>query len=163
MTINMSKKLHLFFFKGVFFSTYINLLIFYTITLKITYLNHNVLALLFIYLFLNKNMENNNKINFMFLNFNIFFFFFFIAFINSIVIFFLFIELYSLLFYFIFLSFNKDVSNLNLIKLKNSLLLYLFSNFFTTILFLISINYVVEICGTVNFTELLYLNNIQLN
>ena len=163
MTLNISKKLHLFFFKGVFFSTYINLLVIYTLTLKVTYLNHNILSLLFIYLFLNKQIECKGKINFMFLNFNIFFFFFFINYINSIIIFFLFIELYSLLFYFIFLNFNKDISNLNLLKLKNTLLLYLFSNFFTTILFLISITYIVESCGTVNFIELLYLNNIEIN
>lgn len=162
-TINISKKLNIFFFKGMFFSTYVSLLIFYTLTLKTASANNTILILLFIYFFLNKGIEEGSKINFMFLNFNIFFFFFFINYINSIVIFFLLIEVYSLLFYFIFLNFNKTTTNTDLLKLKNSLLLYLFSNFFTTILFIISIAYLVEVCGTLNFIELLYLNNIQIN
>ncbi len=51
------------------------------------------------------------------------------------------------------------MTNISLLQFKNGLLLYLFNNFFITILFLLGINYTVEFYGTTNFTELMYLNN----
>lgn len=41
------------------------------------------------------------------------------------------------------------------------LLLYLLNNFFTSILFLFGTIYVVNFYGTINFTELGYLNDIN--
>lgn len=158
-TINFSKKLNYFIFKDNFFYIFLNLILLYLVTLKISFVDNNILSILLVYIFISKLMRTYLTYNVMFLNFNIFFFLFFILFINSLVIFFLFIELYSILFYFFFLNTNRNNLNLNLLKLKNSLLLYLINNFFTTILFLLGINYVVELYGSTNFIELLYLNN----
>ena len=85
-----------------------------------------------------------------------------LIFINSLVIFFLFLELYSILFYFFFLN-NIPSSKTSLLNFKNSLLLYLFNNFLATVTFLIGLNFIIEKFGTTNLVELNYIFTINTN
>jgi hypothetical protein len=50
-----------------------------------------------------------------------------------------------------------------LINYKNSLLLYLFNNFLTSILYLVGLNFIITYFGTVNFIELNFFNNVVIN
>ncbi len=156
--LNFIKKLNYFIFKNQIFTISINLNLIYLLTLKCNFVNNNILSIILMYLIVSKFLNSYLNYNIMFINFNIIFFLFFFLFINSIIIFFLFVELYSIIFYFFFLNNNK-MTNISLLQFKNGLLLYLFNNFFITILFLLGINYTVEFYGTTNFTELMYLNN----
>jgi hypothetical protein len=161
LTLEASKKTYSTLFKNTFFLPYMYLLVIYVITLKLDFSDSIIPSLLILVFVLSNLMNKHSNTNFMFLNFNIFFFLIFIMYINSIVVLFIYIELYALLFYFIFLNIKKDTNTLTLLNLKNSLLLYLFNNFFTTILFMFSIYVIVITYGTVNLTELSYLYKVN--
>lgn len=135
------------------------LILLYFITLKITIFN-NLIFFIFIYLIINQIFIflNNNTINF--INFNVIIFSFIFFFINNLITFFIYIEFYSIIYYFFFIN-NKNNIKIYLIQYKNSLLLYLFNNFITSILFLFTLIFVINKFGTVNFLELYYLKNID--
>jgi hypothetical protein len=161
-SIENTKNYSTFVFKNNSYILIINFLFFFFFTLKIS--SGNILfSFIIIYLIINKyiSMYFENYINF--LNFNIIAFFFFFFFINNYVTFYLFIELYAILFYFFFLNINFNFKQLYLINYKNSLLLYLFNNFLTSILYLIGLNFVISYFGTVNFQELLFFNVINVS
>ena len=79
-------------------------------------------------------------------------------FVNNFITFYLFIELYSIFFFFFFLN-NNLKRNLTFLEQKNALLLYLFNNFLSSLLYLIGLYYVINIYGTVNILELNYISN----
>lgn len=151
------KKINYQMFKNTTIYYVINLKIIYLITLKLNYVNANILSLIFVYLIITQFFKIYRDTVFSFINFNIIVFCFFIMFVQNLITFFLLIELYAIIFYFFFLHYNIEKSTFSTLKLKNALLLYLLNNFLTTILFLICIYWIVEIYGTVNFTELTYL------
>jgi hypothetical protein len=138
----------------------INLLIMFFLTLKISIFNI-FFSFIIIYLIINRyiNKYIENYINF--LNFNIIIFFNFLFFVNNYITFYILIELYAIIFYFFFLNINFNFKQLYLIQYKNSLLLYLFNNFLTSILYLIGVNYIIVFYGTVNFTELSFFNQFE--
>ena len=149
-----SKKLQNNFFKNnVYLFTLVFLLV-YFLTLKTNYSTGNLLSILLLLLILVLLAVFYCKSNFLFLFFNIFYLLFFSTYINSIILFFLFIELYAILFYFIFLNDVHTNTSFDVLKLKNALLLYLISNFITTIFLLIGLIYTVSSYGTTHFTEL---------
>ena len=162
INIELSKRKNFFNFNNNFFQIILNLLLVYFITFKLLFLKTNIFFILVLFLIFFKFNNLYLYNNLMFLNINIILSIFLILHINSITVFFILIELYSILFYFFFLNVNK-VTNISILKLKNTLLLYLFNNFFTTILFLLGINFIVEIYGSVNFYELLSLNSNQIS
>lgn len=136
------------------------MLIFYVITLKTDHIFISILSILAIYLLITKLVTKYFNTSLLFIFFNIFFFLFFLIHINSIIVFFLFIEIYSIIFYFFFLNNNfNNNNNITILKIKNNLLLYLFNNFIASIFFLYGINAVIEKFGTTNFIELSYLAN----
>lgn len=156
--ISYTKKILQFIFKNDFFFFVNNLIIFLLITWKLSFSANNMLSFIFIYLLISNLLFKFYKTNIMFINFNIIFFLLFFIFINNLLTFFLFIELYAIIFYFFFL--NNTINNkLTLLQYKNMLLLYLFNNFFTTILFLLGIFFVINFYGSVNFNELKFLVN----
>ncbi len=137
-----------------------NILFFiYLITLKIEVSSNNVISFIYVYILVSLFLNSFIKSNVLFINYNIIFFIFFIFFINNLVTFFLFIEIYSIIFYFFFLNSIQVNKSINLLKQKNMLLLYLFNNFFVTILFLFGIFFIIDLFGTVNLTELNYISN----
>lgn len=144
-------------FKNFSYLIIINLLILFFLTLK-TNLTNIFFSFIIIYLIINRyiNIYFENYINF--LNFNIISFFIFFFFINNYITFYLFIELYAIVFYFFFLNINFNFKQLYLIQYKNSLLLYLFNNFLTGMLYLFGLNYIINYYGTVNFYELNFFN-----
>lgn len=156
--LNLLKRVQYINFKNFFFRFFFYILILYFITLKLDYSDNNFIIILLLFLFINIFLSKFIFTNMMFINFNIIFFIIFIFFINSLVLFFIFIELYSIIFYFFFLNISKNEINISLLKFKNNLLLYLINNFFITILFLVGINSVIEVYGSVNFFELQCLN-----
>lgn len=154
--INYSKKnikninnKNIFFFSFFFFFLII-------ISLKIDYNNNFIFSIFFFFLLFINFTKYEISSDYNFLLFNICFFLFFFNFINSIIIFFLYIEIYSIIFYFFFIIYNKE-KNINILQYKNMLLLYLFNNFFSTILFLIGMYFIIFYYGTLNFIELKYL------
>lgn len=159
--INFSKKIHYYLFKNQIFQVTLNLNIIYLLSLKIDYCNTNILSFILVYLLLSKLFYTYTNYNILFVNFNIVLFLIFILYINSIVVFFLFIEFYSILFYFFFLNNIKKLTSTTLLQFKNMLLLYLVNNFFVTILFLFGLNAIIEQYGTANFVELNYFNTQQ--
>jgi len=154
--INFTKKTFSIHFKNNLFSIIINLIIFYILTLKVDFINHNLLTLFIIFCFISKIIQKYNASNLAFILFNIFFFLIMSLFLNSFIYFFMYIELYAIIFYFFFLNTNNN-SSVTLLQLKNGLILYLVNNFFTTILFLLGLNSIIEIFGTTNFIEMQYL------
>lgn len=89
-----------------------------------------------------------------FIQLNIILFFFLTLFINNFIILYLSMELYCIIFYFFFLT-NIDVNlHIKLINLKNMIIYYLFNNFLISILFLFSLQFVIQDFGTLNFFEL---------
>lgn len=89
-----------------------------------------------------------------FIQLNIILFFFITLFINNFIILYLSMELYCIIFYFFFLT-NIDVNlHTKLINLKNMIIHYLFNNFLISILFLFSLQLVIQDFGTLNFFEL---------
>lgn len=143
--------------KSLSFIIIINFLIIFMLTLKIN-LSNILLIFILIFTLINKYLERyfNNYITF--LNFNITIFLFLFFFINNFILFYLFIELYAIIFYFFFLNINFNFKQLSLINYKNSLLLYLFNNFLTSVTYLIGLSYVISNWGTVNFYELNFFN-----
>ena len=130
---------------------------FYLLFLKTDYSNSYVLSIIFFYILFIKFANSEISQDYSFLLFNICFFLIFFNYINSLLIFFLYIEIYSIIFYFFFIIYNKE-KNINLLQYKNMLLLYLFNNFFSTILFLMGMYFIIYYYGTLNFTEFKYLN-----
>lgn len=122
--------------------------------MKTNFVNSSLLSILFLLIAFLIISKFYSQSNFLFLLFNMFYLIIFSTFINSIVIFFLFVELYAILFYFIFLnSINLEIT-LDVLKLKNALLLYLIGNFLTTALLLMGLNAIIENYGTTQFLEL---------
>jgi hypothetical protein len=141
--------------KNIFYF-YLNFILIYLFFLKIDYVNNIVLSLIIFYIFIIKLFKNYIKYSIHFLMFNIVFFLLLFKFVNSFIIFFLFIELYSIIFYFFFITHNQS-KTINILQYKNMLLLYLFNNFFSTILYLLGMYYIIYYYGTLNFSELNYL------
>ena len=136
-------------------------LIFYFFTLKIN-IQNNLISFIFIYLIINQIFINYLKNTIIyFINFNIICFIFFFFFINNLITFYIYIELYGIIYYFFFLNSVNNSKNY-LIQYKNNLLLYLLNNFITSILYLFSITLILNKCGSLNFLELNYVNNINL-
>lgn len=158
--LNYTKKLINSIFKSNVYHFINFLLIFFLITLKVNYVDNSILSYIIVYLFISLFLLKFFKHNISFINFNVIFFLFFFLFINNYITFFLFIELYSIIFYFFFLNIRNN-NKLFLVQYKNMLLLYLLNNFFTSILFLFGTIYVVNFYGTINFTELDYLNDVN--
>jgi hypothetical protein len=156
--INFSKKNNSNPFKNSIFNLIIFLNLLNILFLKVSDTTNFLFSLTSLLAIITLIFFSKSKNNLSFLLFNVSFFINFFFFINTFVLFFIYIELYSILFYFFFLNDNKKQS-LNFLQYKNMLLLYLFNNFFSTILFLIGLNFLVEIYGTVNFTELSYFDN----
>lgn len=142
--------------KNIFYF-YLNFVIIYLFFLKIDYVNNFILSIIIFYIFVIKFLKSYINYNIHFLVFNIIFFLILFKFLNSFIIFFLFIELYSIIFYFFFITHNQS-KTVNILQYKNMLLLYLFNNFFSTILYLLGMYYIIHYYGTLNFNELNYLS-----
>jgi hypothetical protein len=124
---------------------------------KVDFVNNYIISIILFYIGVIHLLKNYISNNINFLLFNIITFLLLFYYINNYIIFFLFIELYSILFYFFFITHNQS-KNINILQYKNMLLLYLFNNFFSTILYLIGMYYIIYLYGTLNFTELNYLS-----
>lgn len=84
------------------------------------------------------------------------------TYVNNFILFFIFLEFYSIIFYFYLLNQNNTSSTL-LIKYKNNLLLYLFNNFLISVFFMFFISHVIYVYGTINFYELQIFSNLNNN
>lgn len=162
LTITYTKKNNFIFFKTNSNSLIINFLLFFFLTLKISDMNI-FFSLILIFVFINKFINKFLKNYIYILNFNLLIFLILFFFVNNFIIFYLFIELYAILFYFFFLNVNFNFKNLYLIKYKNSLMLYLFNNFLTSILYLFGLNFLISNYGTINFVELTFFSNTIIN
>lgn len=142
-----------------------SLSIFYIfIFFKTDFINHYVISIILFYIIIIHLLKTYISNNVHFLLFNIIIFLVLFSYINNYIIFFLFIELYSIIFYFFFIT-NNQSKSINILQYKNMLLLYLFNNFFSTILYLIGMYFIIYYYGTLNFVELSYLNkqpNLQI-
>lgn len=136
------------------------LLIVFLSTLKVDFIENNVLSYILIYLFFSIFLQKFFEHNVNFINFNVILFLIMFLFINNYLLFFLFIELYSVIFFFFFLNVNNN-NKLFLVQFKNLLLLYLINNFFTSVLFLFGTIYVVSFYGTINFNEINYVAGVE--
>lgn len=157
LSVQLTSLKNPFLLKNLSFMIILNFLILFVLTLKIN-ISNMLFAFILVYTLINKYTDRyfNNYITF--LNFNIIIFLFLFFFINNFVLFYLFIELYAIIFYFFFLNVNFNFKQLSLINYKNSLLLYLFNNFLTSVLYLIGLSYVIYNWGTINFYELNFFN-----
>lgn len=162
ITINYTKKNNFIFFKTNSNNLILNFLFLYFLTFKIEGLNF-FFSLLLLFIFINKFINKFVKNYLYLLNFNLIIFLILFFFVNNFVIFYLFIELYAILFYFFFLNVNFNFKNLYLIKYKNSLMLYLFNNFLTSILYLFGLNFLISNYGTINFIELTFFSNTEIS
>lgn len=154
--INYSKKC-IYDLNVKYFYTYFSLLILISVIfLKVEYTNNFIISLLLIFIIVFNIFQRYISLNLYMLMFNIITFIMLFNFVNNFVIFFLFIELYSIIFYFFFL-YKQEVKSINLLQYKNMLLLYLFNNFFSSIMYLFGMYYIVYYYGTLNFVELTYL------
>ena len=161
-SIELTKIKNILIYKNNSFVIVINLLLLLFITLKIN-LNNILFSFVFIYIFITKYINKYFDKYITFLNFSIISFCTIFFFINSYIIFYLFIELYAIIFYFFFLNINFNFKQIYLIQYKNSLLLYLVNNFLTSILYLIGLNYIINYYGTVNFYELNFFNFLRID
>lgn len=84
------------------------------------------------------------------------------TYVNNFILFFIFLEFYSIVFYFYLLNQNSFSSTL-LIRYKNNLLLYLFNNFIISIFFMFFTSHVIYVYGTVNFRELCLFSDLNNN
>lgn len=157
----ITKSNNIVIFKQYIYVILIYLFIIFSLTIKLS-LNNALFSLVIIYSIITQYVYKyyNNYINFLTFNTIIFLFYFF--FVNNFIIFYLFIELYAILFYFFFLNVNYNSKQLYLIQYKNSILLYLFNNFLTSIIYLIGISYIIHFKGTLNFGELTFFNNVSI-
>jgi len=141
------------------FSVYYYFIILYILSLKVVFFNNYIYSVIVFYAviakFINKNVDHNLD----FLMFNILILLLAFNYIENILIFFLFIEMYSIIFYFFFISADQT-SMTNALQHKNMLLLYLLNNFFSTVTFLLGIYYMIVYYGTLSFSELGYLPKI---
>lgn len=149
-------------FKNLYLNTSFTLLLLLFISFKIQ-ISNVFISFFIIFLIINKYINSyiQNYLNF--LNFNILMFFIIFFFIKNYVILYIIVELYAILFYFFFLNINFNFKQLYLIQYKNSLLLYLFNNFLTSILFLFGINSIISCYGSINFIELNFFSLIKPN
>lgn len=157
LTISYTKKNNFIFFKTNTSNLVLKFIAIFFITIKFQTLNiffSLTILFIFINLFINRFFKNYLYL----LNFNLVLFFILFFFVNNFVIFYLFIELYAILFYFFFLNVNFNFKNLYLIQYKNSLLLYLFNNFLTSMLYLFGLSFIISLYGTINFQELTFFN-----
>ncbi len=81
-------------------------------------------------------------------------FIFFLNIISSLLTFLFLMEIFSVLYYFFFLEKLTKNSDLNLINFKNNLLIYLWNCFLTTIIYGISLFFLLKENGTVDLFEL---------
>lgn len=147
-------------FKNLYLNLSFTLLLILFISFKIQ-ISNIFFSFFIIFLILNKYIASyiQNYLNF--LNFNILMFFIIFFFIKNYVTLYIIIELYAILFYFFFLNIDFNSKQLYLIQYKNSLLLYLFNNFLTSILFLFGINFIISFYGSINFNELNFFSLIK--
>ncbi len=80
--------------------------------------------------------------------------------ITNLLYFLFLIELIGTIYYFFFIENMSKVTNINLVKYKNLLLLYLWNSLLTTLLYGFSCLFIVNTLGTLNFLEL---NNLNVN
>ena len=153
-----SKKFNNIPFKTEIFNFGIVLNLINLITLKTTIINSFVISIILFYSVLCLIFFSKIKSNVSFINFNLIIFMSLFYFVNNFITFYLFIELYSIFFFFFFLN-NNLKRNLTFLEQKNALLLYLFNNFLSSLLYLIGLYYVINIYGTVNILELNYISN----
>lgn len=156
--LNSLKKKTPTLFKNNIFILSIYFFIFYSLTLKTSYISNNLSFLFVLAPILLIILYAYKKENLSFLVYNIFFFIYILNFINSLIIFFMLIELYSLLFYLIILFQIQLKTSKDLLKIKNVLLLYLLGNFLTTSFLLIGIISIIETFGTTSMVELNFFN-----
>lgn len=140
-------------FKNLYLNLIFSLLLLFFLSFKIETYN-TFISFFIIFLIINKYITSYIQNYIGFLNFNILMFFSFFFYINNYITLYIIIELYAILFYFFFLNIDFNFKQLYLIQYKNSLLLYLFNNFLTSILFLFGINSIISSYGSVNFIEL---------
>lgn len=76
-----------------------------------------------------------------------------VFFVKSLLVFFFFIEVYSVLYYFCFLS-SYNFTNQTLLKYKNGILFLLWNNFLTTVFLVLGCFLTLRFTGTTNFYEL---------
>lgn len=162
LTISFTKKNNFIFFKTSNQLLIINLILIFFLTYKTSSINI-FFSLVIIFTYINKFFTKFNKNYIFILNFSLLMFTPLFFFVNNYIVFYLFIELYAILFYFFFLNVNFNSKTLYLIQYKNSLLMYLFNNFLTSMLYLFGLTYIISIFGTVNFIELNYLSNIKIS
>lgn len=162
LTISFTKKNNFIFFKTSNQILVINLLLLFFITYKVNYINI-FFSLIVVFSYVNKFFVKFNKNYIFILNFSLLMFAPVFFFVNNYIIFYLFIELYAILFYFFFLNVNFNSKNLYLIQYKNSLLMYLFNNFLTSMLYLFGLTYIISLFGTLNFIELGFISNTTIS
>lgn len=85
-------------------------------------------------------------------------FVYFVFFVRSLLVFFFFIELYSVLYYFCFLS-SYNFTQQTLLKYKNGVLFLLWNNFLTTVFLIIGCFLTLQTAGTTDFYELGLVSN----
>lgn len=152
-----TKSVNISLFKNTSLTYIIYFIIIFFFTLKIN-ISNILFSFVIIYILINKYINKYFDNYSTFLNFNVIIFSSLFFFINNYVLFYLFIELYAIVFYFFFLNINFNFKQCLLIQYKNSLLLYLFNNFITSILYLIGLSYIIAYFGTINFSELSFFN-----
>lgn len=131
------------------------LFIIFIITLKIS--KTLVLMPVIFVLILTKALLNYNK-NHSLVMFSIIIFTTLFSYVSNFITLFMFLEFYAIIFYFYLLEYSKN-ETVNLIKYKNSLLLYLFNNFLISILFMFALSQVLYSYGTIHFVELSMFSN----
>lgn len=149
-----AKNLNVVPFKKKLYVVAIIFLTLFYITNKNTIIVSNIYFLISLILLFVTISTIYDKSNFMFLYFNLLVLLNFFTYINSLIVFFLFIEVYAILFYFIFLNNIKIDQSFSVLKLKNTLILYLLSNFLTTVLLLLGLIGIVEFYGSCHINEL---------
>lgn len=162
LTISFTKKNNFIFFKTNSQLLIIHLILLYFLTYKTQCINI-FFSLIIVFTYINKFFNRFGKNYIFLLNFALLTFFPLFFFVNNYVIFYLFIELYSILFYFFFLNVNFNSKGFYLIQYKNSLLMYLFNNFLTSMLYLFGLIYIISAYGTINFVELKFFTNLNVN
>lgn len=110
---------------------------------------NNLLELIF------KQHKVSNYIYLIIPSFSIFIFMSFL--INSFLVLFFFIEIYSVLYYFCFLI-NYNFTNQTILKYKNGLLLLLWNNFLTSVFLIFSCFLFLKFNGTTCFIDLNYVS-----
>lgn len=131
-----------------------NLTIFFFLSLLI--LSLIIFFLLYIFSF-EKKTQNQINIIYMFLNLVIYF----VYLSNNLITFLIIIEIIAVIYYFLLLNYSNKI-NINILKFKNIISLYLWLSFITLIVFSLAIILSVFFFGTLNFRELNTFSGVSL-